>query len=433
MVRIFILSIFLAYSSAASAGQSLKIISDAEIETTLTNFMAPLVKAANLESQNIRIYIVNDPAINAFVAGGMNLFINSGLIIKFADDPNMLYGVIAHELAHIYAGHLSKMQGEFSNMQALAAGGMLLGMASALAGAPDAGAFIGIGATQAAWGNILSFSRENETEADKIAINFLYKTHNNGQGLIKLFQYLSQRDRGEDVELYVRTHPLTNERIASVKNSIKEKLSNFSDNMPQATYFKFKRMAAKLDAFLSPPERMVNNSNPYMAAIGNFRYGNIEKALSLLNQVIVSEPSNPYLLELKGQFYFENGQFNQASNFYQKSLQALPNEKLIKIELAVTQLNQARDASDAKLLNSAISLLKQVVGRDPDNVTAYFMLSRAYGKLGDQCKAILFLAEYYYNLGNYGKSKHLAEKVLRLAPAKSKEYLRASDILALGN
>lgn len=432
IIRILILLTTLTFSTHSLAIKPMQLISDAEIETTLTNFISPLVKAANLNPNNIRIYIVANPEINAFVANGTLMFINSGLIVKFADDPNILYGVMAHEIAHIKAGHLIKLRSEIDNMSAMAMGGTLLGLASALAGAPDAGFFIGAAANQAAFSNVLSFSRENETEADKIAIDLLYKTQNNGQGLIKLFQYLSQKERLLNLDPYSVTHPLSNERIASVKNSIKAKLNNFGDNIPNSTRSKFKRIANKLDAFLLPPEQVIKKSDKYSKAIGNFRYGNLNKAISLIDQVITEESDNSYLLELKGQFYFENGDFNQANNFYRQALKRLPNEPLIKLELAISEVNQARDYRDSGILNSAISLLKQVSQQQEDNPMVYYMLSRGYGKLNDQLHAILYLAEYYYSLGAYEKAKILAQKVIKMAKENSKEFIRANDILLSG-
>ena len=177
MKKLFLcLVLFFASSSLAD---SFQIIRDSEIENNLKAFMEPLVKAAKLNPQNINIIILADPSLNAFVTNGTDMFINSGLIIKFADDPNVLYGVMAHEIAHIYAGHLVHKRQEHENMSNVAMAGNVLGLASALAGAPDAGAFIGLGSMQSAQRGILQYSRAHETEADKIAVDLLYKTHNN--------------------------------------------------------------------------------------------------------------------------------------------------------------------------------------------------------------------------------------------------------------
>ncbi|MFT6386159.1 MAG: putative Zn-dependent protease, partial [Rickettsiales bacterium] len=81
----------------------LSLIRDAEIEDFLHDITRPILKAANLNPKEIKIYIVNDSSLNAFVSGGQNIFINTGLITKYPD-PNVLIGVIAHETGHISSG-----------------------------------------------------------------------------------------------------------------------------------------------------------------------------------------------------------------------------------------------------------------------------------------------------------------------------------------
>lgn len=418
-------------SSCFADDRKIHLLSDAEIENNLKLYIKPLVKAAKLNPDNITIHIVADPSLNAFVINGTDMFINSGLIIKFADDPNVLYGVMAHEIAHIYAGHLTRMRSDYENMSKVALGGAVLGVASMFAGAPDAGAFVAMGSAQAAERGMLKYSREYETEADKIAVNLLYKTNNNGQGLIKFFQYMSQRDRSIMPDPYAITHPLSNQRMASIKNSISEKLGKFGDNITPLIKINFKRMATKLEAFLASPSDVISKykDDKYGLAIGYFRSGQLKKATNLLEQVIEKEPNNPYLWELKGQFYFENGIFNKSTEYYQKALSFVPKDNLIKVELASSQINSAQRNKNSQAINAAIKSLKQVIAAQPSNLMAYFMLSRAYGIAEDQPRAISALADFYFYQGEYEKSKILANKVIKMTKANSPEYIRANDIL----
>lgn len=430
MVKKLFIAFILFYSSLAAA-ERLQVIRDAEIENNLKNFMLPLVKAANLNPDNINILIVEDSSLNAFVTNGMDMFINSGLIVKFADDPNVLYGVMAHEIAHIYAGHLSQLRSEHGNMSKVAMGGMLLGLASAFAGAPEVGLTLGSASMQAAEKGMLSYSREHEVEADKVAVKLLYKTNNNGEGLITFFQYMNHYNRYRNPDPYSITHPLNNERIASVKTAIKNKLGKFGDNITPRIRFEFKRMATKLQAYMGAPGKVIKKyqDDNYGLSIGYFRYGKLQPAIEALDKVLNKESNNPYLWELKGQFYYENGKFDQAVKYYQKALDYLPKDKLIKVELASAKIHLAKGKKDKDLLNSAIILLKQVTIAQPNDIAAHYMMSLAYGKLDDKSKAILALAEYYSYLGSYKKSEILAKKVLKMTSPKSREYLRASDII----
>lgn len=415
------------------ANETIKIITDAETENYLKSLITPLIKAANLNPDNVAIRIVADPELNAFVAGGANIFINTGLITKFADNPNVLYGVMAHEIGHVYASHLVKTRDKYEDMSKVAIGGTILGLASVLAGSPEAGYALTAGSMQAANSGFLQYSRANEVEADKIAVELLYKTHNNGLGLIEFFQYVSQRDREFKPDPYSITHPLSNERIASIRNSIKEKLGKFGNNITPEMKFELKRIAIKLEAFLAIPGDVINKykNNDYGLSIGYFRSGQFQKANDYLDKVLKKEPNNPYLWELKGQFYFENGKFDKANQYYQKTLDYLPNDNLIKLELALAKLNQATRSKDPTLLNSTVMLLKQIIIAQPDNIVAYFTLSRTYGLLDNKINAILALAECYYHQGNYNRSRTLANKIIKMAPPESKEHLRALDIVEL--
>ena len=86
-----------------------KYIRDTEIENTLYAWTKPILKIAGLEENNLKIHIVADKSINAFVTNGQNMFLNTGLIIK-AGSASGLIGVIAHEIGHIKAGHIIKMK-----------------------------------------------------------------------------------------------------------------------------------------------------------------------------------------------------------------------------------------------------------------------------------------------------------------------------------
>ncbi|MEJ2457253.1 MAG: TRAP transporter large permease subunit, partial [Novosphingobium sp.] len=91
----------LAWSAAPAAAQS--ILRDAETEALLHDMATPLIKATGLDPANVDIVLVNDPSVNAFVAGGQAVYINSGLINE-ADTASEVQGVIAHELGHVTGG-----------------------------------------------------------------------------------------------------------------------------------------------------------------------------------------------------------------------------------------------------------------------------------------------------------------------------------------
>src|SRR5690348_13697790 len=97
-------AISLAAQPVAAQEVGPSILRDAETEALLQDLVAPITRAAGLAPNAVQIVLVNDPSINAFVAGGQRIYINSGLI-NAADSANEVQGVLAHEMGHIIGGH----------------------------------------------------------------------------------------------------------------------------------------------------------------------------------------------------------------------------------------------------------------------------------------------------------------------------------------
>ena len=108
---IIIVKIFL-YSNLAFTN----FIRDTEIESILNEWSAPIFEVAGIPAENIKINLIADNNINAFVTEGKNMFINTGLIIK-AGSANGLIGVIAHETGHIAGGHIIKLKQAIRKLQ----------------------------------------------------------------------------------------------------------------------------------------------------------------------------------------------------------------------------------------------------------------------------------------------------------------------------
>lgn len=150
---------------AAQTASAQSLIRDAEIEDTLRVYTNPLLDAAGLRREDVRLYIVNEDSVNAFVAGGQNIFMNTGLIMR-AETPNEIIGVLAHETGHISGGHLSRSREAMGQ----AMGPMLisigLGILAIAAGAPDAGAALIAGSQGFAMANFVRFTQVQESAAD---------------------------------------------------------------------------------------------------------------------------------------------------------------------------------------------------------------------------------------------------------------------------
>ena len=135
-MRCFALAPFRAAS--AQQGQRLNLIRDAEIENDIRTMVVPIWKAAGLDPNAVEIMIVQDNSLNAFVAGGQRIFINTGLIMR-TETPNQLIGVLAHESGHIAGGHLARMQEELRSLTTLQILEMILAGGAMAGGAASGG------------------------------------------------------------------------------------------------------------------------------------------------------------------------------------------------------------------------------------------------------------------------------------------------------
>lgn len=139
-------------AAVAQQGQRLNLVRDAEIETDIRTMMTPIWRVAGLDPTAVQIMIVQDPTLNAFVAGGQRIFINTGLLMR-TERPNQLIGVLAHETGHIAGGHLARAQEEMEKLSTLQILEALLS-AGAMAGSSIGGGSMGRPAPADAGGGI---------------------------------------------------------------------------------------------------------------------------------------------------------------------------------------------------------------------------------------------------------------------------------------
>lgn len=420
------------------------LIRDAEIESLMRLYTKPIFHAAGINPESVNVYLINDPRINAFVAGGQRIFINTGLLTQ-AQTPNEVIGVLAHETGHIAGGHLARMQIEIDRQSTTAIIGMLLGAAAVAGGAvagqdevAKAGGGIMMGSQGLAQRMVLSYARAMEASADQAAMKFLTATGQSGKGMLTLFQKLANQSMAslQNVSPYVMSHPMPLDRIRNLEISAKaSKYFNTPDD--PKIMLRHKLMQAKLVGFLQPMQTVFqrypqsDNSLPgrYARAIAMFRSGDTRNAVRVIDTLIRDLPADPYFLELKGQALLEGGQPAQAVAPLRQTVKMLPNSGLIRIMLAQALLGTENKAN----AQAALTELKLARKSEADTSTLYQLMAMAYGQMGDIPRAELATAEAAYYRGD----KQLAEEKAKVAMATLKrgspDWLRANDILNFVN
>jgi predicted Zn-dependent protease len=424
--------VFVVLPSGANA-QKVSFIRDSEIEATIRAYATPLYQAANLDPSAVRVYLVNDQQINAFVAGGQRLFLNTGLLMQ-TDSAGQVIGVIAHEVGHIEGGHLARVHDALRRGTAESIIGVILGAAAAVAGRPDIGGAIIAGGQNVALRNLLQYSRTQEGAADAAAMRYLDATQQSARGLLEFFGKLSGQELLTPTrqDPYLRTHPLTQDRIVALNDFVSR--SPYSDVAIKPEFQdSHRRLKAKLHGFLEDPEltfRRYPESDGslygrYARAIALHKMVRTEEAVALIDGLIAEVPNDPYFHELKGQVLFERGRPADALGPYEQAVLLAPEAPLMRVDLARVQMALGRD----ELRSGAIRNFRMALAREPDRPFVWRQLAIALGQDGQMGESALALAEEALLLGKKPEARFQANKAKALLPPGSPSALRADDIL----
>jgi predicted Zn-dependent protease len=418
-----------------AAAQSIPLIRDAEIENTIRAYATPLFQAAGLDPSAVGIHIVADDEPNAFVMNGQNLFITTGLLL-LAQSANQVVGVIAHETGHMAGGHLARMEGEQKDVMLQTVLAFVLGAAAMMAGGSQggqAGQAIMAGTQQIASRQLLAFSREHEAAADQAGVTFLDRACESARGFEQFLGLLANQELLSPTrqDPYVRTHPITQDRIQFVHNHVLHAKCSDAPT-PPAYNEEFARMKAKLVGFLKTPsetfdlypESDTSLAARYARAIAYYRKPDLAHALPLIDGLLAERPGDPYFAELKGQVLYENGRVREAVPMYQLALDRVPDNTLLLVELAQAQI----ETNDPALNKQALENLTKAVHIDDEYAPAWSKLAVAYGREGDIGQAALALAERAYLQGDDKEARAEVARAQRLLPRDSSAWLRADDI-----
>ena len=427
---------FLAAATLAAqplAAQS--ILRDAETEAFLDEISAPLIEAAGLEPDNVDIVLINDPSINAFVAGGQAVYLHSGLI-DATDSAEEVQGVIAHELGHITGGHILRYGEGMAAASRISLLSMIAGIGAALAGAGDAAMGIMMAGQQAAMGNFLSFSRTQESSADFAGAQYLSDAGISGRGSLEFFgKLLNQEYRygysQSDEAGFYRTHPLSGDRISALRE-VYEGDPAWERPPDPRNQANFERVKAKLTGYISKPSVTLrkypetDQSIPalYARAYAYHSNARVDLALDAADQLLAKDPADPYFLELKGQVLLESGRPHEALDPLRRAT-AMTNAEPLIASLFGHALIATEDDGN---FEEAERVLRAAVGRDRRNPFAWYQLGVVYAARGDTARARLASAEQQVMNRQYGLALRSAQAAEYGLEHGTPDWIRAQDI-----
>jgi predicted Zn-dependent protease len=411
------------------------LFADTEVEQTVRMFGTPIWNAAGLKPEDVHIVLVNSPELNSFVAGGQNIFVYTGMLVR-SDTPLQVAGVLAHETGHIAGAHLARGDEDMEDASYTMLLASVLGAAAA-AGARDPGAMmgaLGIGEDMGVR-SYLAFSRTKEASADEAGMTYLEKAGLSSKGLLEFMQKIQVEDgvplTGD--QKFLVDHPPTPERVQAILQGVGH--SRYTDApAPPGWNEAYARMKAKLIGYLQPDYALKKYSRAdtsiagrYGRAVALWRLGQVEPAVTLIDQLIAIEPKNPYFYQAKGQMLFENGKvadsiepFRQAAALAPKDTDEIPTE----YAQALLEIDNPAN------VQTAIDELKIANKADSHNPQVHRFFAVAYGRQGHEALAKLELAEEAVLDGRPKTARRMAGDAMRQLPAGSREWLRAQDLIA---
>ena len=426
----------LAAMTLTTFAQSQSLIRDAEIEEMLSDFSAPIIKAAGLNPEHVDIFIVNDSSLNAFVTRGQNMFFHTGLINE-SETPNQLKGVIAHEVGHIAGGHIVRSGEATRSAYAAALIAAGIGLAAILAGEGSAGALILAGAPQQFGAlQVAAYSRVNEAAADQYAAKYLEQTHQSSEGLIQFFDKFRYQEVLSHARRfpYFRGHPLSSDRIDNLREVTRDSPYYGKADDDESRY-RLRMAQAKLAGFLGSPQIVFTNYPPenksdfalYARSVAYYRSADLKNALLEVDELIERQPENPYFHELKAQILYESGKGIESLPPSERALELKSDSALLESSLART-LTDSKEREDVE---RAVELYKSALQKEPNNGSAWYGLSLAYAELDQEAHAKYATAERAYHVGNLQQAHSFAKRAQQDLPRQSPQWRRAQDIIVI--
>ena len=445
MVKIkFILSLFLVFFSLnAYSDEKNIIIRDAEIEYFLYKIILTVSDGYSRNKQPYQPILISNNAYNAFVTGSNKIFINTGLINK-SKSINEIQGVLAHEIGHLVLNHSNSRSINRSNLSNYSKFATIAGLALSAGGKLNSDAALGliVGTQDIALKSAFQFSRIQEQQADKYALDIFRKKKISLNGLENLLLRLSRDEfsEGNSVVSYYRSHPYSKQRLEQLKK-YKSKFSllykndeaiNINNNEITLDYIKNKIKSYESDPFEILNKKKGNNFfKNYSQVIAYQKTGEYELAIKNLRKLQNTLVNYPFYDELAGDIYFSMGKYEKSIKEYKKALEKLEDKyiyanDLIKFSLVKSFLQSNKNEH----LRESIIVLEQMLQNNPKWKILWRLLAKSSGKIGKKGITYIALAEEALLKKNFIKAKKYVDIGLEQNNIEEAYKMRGLDILS---
>ena len=395
-------------------------LDDPEVAEYVSSIGARLLSVAEGGRKDIDFFVVQDDAVNAFALVGGHIGVHSGLII-LTQNESELAGVIAHEISHILQKHQARMMHGASRSQWVSLAALALAIVAARGGSPQGGqvteaAVAAAGALQIQ--NQIDYTRDHEREADRVGLTLLERAGFDTRAMAAFFERLLRSNRLNELKgapSYLRTHPLTTERIADIQGRIEGTPAKM---VPDS--FEYRLARAKLRAASGSGNEAVTlfrtmlddkgvlrpREDVYGLALAQRRARDLDGAWKTLETLRnpqrdrkdlptfgMALPSHPAFEVLAGQLMADMGRHDEALAIYRKALRATPHYR----SLSYAYLDDLLQTGNSK---EVLTDLEERLRTVQDDARFYELQARAYEASGRRIAQHRAQAEAYFRKGN---------------------------------
>lgn len=348
-------------------------IQDAWLEDQFLQIFSGILSQTQL-GQPIGLVIIKDPQINAFAVPGGLFALNTGLITS-AKNLDEIAGVMAHEIAHVAQRHYSRSQEAFKGQGLLALAGIIVGAAIASQADSDVGSAVMLGTQAALMDKQLSYSRNQEREADRIGMQFMYAAGYNPQSMADYFETMHRAtSRVSFLPDFWLTHPLTTERMSEARlraNQLPQVRSKIYDL--DFDILKWYTQVVSNQATEIQLQALANQKNIVgLLALSKFylMQGDYAQAQSNLDLVKVKLKSHILVPLIQTDIYLGQNKFDQAYDSISSLQKTMPENRALSYKLAEVLIRQGK-------IDQVQSLVQRFIRKNQRDIQGWQLLQQA--------------------------------------------------------
>lgn len=406
-------------------------IDDPDVSQYLARLGRQLVAGSSNPAQNVSIFAIRDPQINAFALPGGYVGIHSGLVVS-SDNESQLASVVAHEIGHVLQRHVARgmtQQKQSSHLMMASVAGALL---AALAGSGDLAMGVAAFGQAAAVDQQLGFSRQAEQEADRIGLEMLRRGGYDPDGMTQMFGRLmnaSRLNEGMGGGSYASTHPLSIQRMSDIQNRIREAPASQHHDSDTYWYVRAKlrvlqeRGNAQRDAQAALKRETQTHQGVrrsaawYGLAYAAWRQDKLEEAAQALAKAREGGMNSPEISGLSIALAVKQGQHEKALAEAETAASRWPQS----LGVALAKVNALSQAGKDE---QALRFLGQIIGTWPGEPGPYQLRAQSHERMGQGVEARRDMAVYYEKVG----ALPTAVEHLQQARAMSNDFYIQSQI-----